>query len=150
MPPAVGLICLDSPGIYGLYDSDEQGGLIHAIASRGVAVLAWDLTGHGSRQTEAASTFYRRFRGGASRLGAMVGEVQSALDFIHCEPLPAAPREPCLAFDRLRSGFVYRLASGGCQSTGVFRRILSQWTLYPFESSALGRGEGVPVGLLAR
>ena len=50
-----------------------------------MAVLAWDLTGHGARQTEGAASFYRRYKH-ASRLGAMVGEVQSAMDFIHCSP----------------------------------------------------------------
>jgi hypothetical protein len=112
-------------GIYGLYESETDGGLINALVGamrrttflshfilkepnlprqardkhskkleqeaaffagqQGVAVLAWDLTGHGARQTEGAASFYRRYKH-ASRLGAMVGEVQSAMDFIHCSP----------------------------------------------------------------
>lgn len=70
---------------YGLFDSAADGGLINAVVGQlGVAVLAWDLPGMGARQTEAHETFYRRYARGASRLGAMVGEVQSALDFIRC------------------------------------------------------------------
>jgi hypothetical protein len=44
-------------GIYGLFESEEKGGLIPAIVGRGAAVLAWDLTGHGDRQTEAGHAF---------------------------------------------------------------------------------------------
>ena len=48
-----------------------------------MAVLAWDHTGMGARQHEGAPNFYRRYPQ-ASRLGAMVGEVSSALDFVYC------------------------------------------------------------------
>ena len=84
-------------GIYGLYGSHggANGGLINALVSQqGVAVLAWDMTGCGSRQTEGGANFYRRFPD-ASRLGAMVGDVQSALDFIHCSPASAASLPEC-------------------------------------------------------
>jgi pimeloyl-ACP methyl ester carboxylesterase len=75
-------------GIYGLYESETDGGLIPALVGQlGIAVLAWDLPGHGARQTEGPAAFYRRYQH-ASRLGAMVGEVESALHMIHC----AAPQ----------------------------------------------------------
>lgn len=71
-------------GIYGLLGSDagDGGGVINAIAARGVAVLAWDQTGMGARQSEGGATFYRRSGGRGSRLGAMVAEIQSALEFV--------------------------------------------------------------------
>eukprot|EP00322_Chrysochromulina_rotalis_P028520 CAMPEP_0115853892 /NCGR_PEP_ID=MMETSP0287-20121206/13737_1 /TAXON_ID=412157 /ORGANISM="Chrysochromulina rotalis, Strain UIO044" /LENGTH=319 /DNA_ID=CAMNT_0003307981 /DNA_START=24 /DNA_END=983 /DNA_ORIENTATION=- len=71
-------------GAYTLMKSDTQGGLIHAMAARGVAVLVWDTTGMGMRQhVDGAPRFYRRHPEG-SRLGVMVGEVLAALDFVHC------------------------------------------------------------------
>ena len=85
-------------GIYGLYKSDEQGGLLHAIASRGAAVLAWDMVGMGSRQQiDGTSLFYRRHRDGStSRLASMIGELHAALDFVFCAS-PAAHGAPeCL------------------------------------------------------
>jgi pimeloyl-ACP methyl ester carboxylesterase len=76
-------------GTYGLMDSTVDGGLIHALVARGVAVLSWDPTGMGMRQhKDGAPLFYKRFPT-ASRLGAMVGEVHAALDFIHCASLKA-------------------------------------------------------------
>ena len=87
-------------GIYDLYQGETNGGLIKAIVQqRGVAVLAFDLTGHGARQAEAHETFYRRFRGGASRLAAMVGAVQSALDFVHCSSAAAQALPECSTGD---------------------------------------------------
>jgi pimeloyl-ACP methyl ester carboxylesterase len=87
-------------GIYDLYNGETNGGLIKAIVQqRGVAVLAFDLTGHGARQTEAHETFYRRFRGGASRLAAMVGAVQSALDFVRCSSTAAQALPECSTGD---------------------------------------------------
>jgi pimeloyl-ACP methyl ester carboxylesterase len=46
----------------------------------------------GSRQLEGATAFYRRFPH-SSRLGAMVGEVAAAIDFVRCAS-PAAAAEP--------------------------------------------------------
>ena len=85
-------------GVFGLYggggnESATEGGLIPQLVGRlGIAVLAWDLPGHGARQTEGTAAFYRRY-GTASQLGAMVGEVESALHFIHCSP-PGANNTP--------------------------------------------------------
>lgn len=70
-------------GIYGLYHSEDLGGLIPALVGQGVAVLAWDMTGMGARQDEGAPRFYRRLPA-SSRLGLMVGEIAAALDMIHC------------------------------------------------------------------
>lgn len=81
-------------GIYGLYKSTDHGGLLHALAARGVAVLAFDQVGMGSRQAiDGAPLFYRRHPG-SSRLAAMVGEVHAALDFIRCVS-PAAVAGEC-------------------------------------------------------
>ena len=71
-------------GTYNHLKSAVQGGLVDAIAARGVAVLAWDGSGMGMRQRiDGAPRFYERHPTG-SRLGAMIGEVQAALDMIHC------------------------------------------------------------------
>ena len=79
---------------YGLYEG-SKGGLISAIAARGAAVLAWDQSGMGSRQHDGATKFYARHRDdGASRLGAMVGEIEAALDALHCLAPGAAATLP--------------------------------------------------------
>jgi pimeloyl-ACP methyl ester carboxylesterase len=81
-------------GIYGLLDSDDEGGLLHAIAGRGVAVLAFDLVGMGSRQhLNGIAEFYHRHPDG-SRLGAMVGEVHAAIDAVRCAS--SAPPDFCV------------------------------------------------------
>ena len=83
-------------GAYNLYNSDEHGGLVEAMAARGVAVLVWDLPGFGMRQhSGGAHRFYGRTPHGESRLGAMVGEVHAALDFIHCATPDKSARPEC-------------------------------------------------------
>lgn len=83
-------------GIYGLLGSSEDGGVINAIAARGIAVLAWDQTGMGARQSEGGATFYRRSGGKGSRLGAMVAEIQSALEFVRCTSVASESDPTCL------------------------------------------------------
>lgn len=65
------------------YSGSDTGLISGLVQGAGVAVLAFDMPGHGSRQTEGAANFYRRYPAG-SMLGAMVGDVVSALDAIHC------------------------------------------------------------------
>ena len=49
----------------------------------------------GSRQHDGATKFYSRHRDdGASRLGAMVGEIEAALDALHCLAPGAAATLP--------------------------------------------------------
>eukprot|EP01050_Picozoa_sp_SAG11_P017698 SAG11_NODE_2579_length_3199_cov_13.264194_3_plen_308_part_00 len=120
-------------GIYGLYSSKQHGGLIHSLVQKqGVAVLAWDMTGMGARQTEGGETFYRRFPA-ASRLGAMIGEIESALDFIHCSPKEAAALPEC---------------SDGSSHTGPYERLVVP-ALDETKVFLLGYSMGSIVGLHA-
>eukprot|EP00041_Stephanoeca_diplocostata_P030997 m.952034 g.952034 ORF g.952034 m.952034 type:complete len:777 (-) comp23867_c0_seq41:2494-4824(-) len=81
-------------GIYELYHSEDLGGLIPALVGQGVAVLAWDMTGMGARQDEGAPNFYRRLPS-SSRLGVMIGEIDAALDMIHCAGSNSASLPEC-------------------------------------------------------
>ena len=84
---------MGATGAYGHLSSDALGGLIESMASRGAAVLSWDMVGMGMRQhIDGAPLFYARHPR-ASRLGAMVGEVFSALDMIQCAS--ASPEAHC-------------------------------------------------------
>lgn len=76
------------------YNGKNTGLISGLVQGLGVAVLALDMPGHGSRQTEGAANFYRRYPAG-SMLGAMVGNIAAALDVIHCASPGASALVEC-------------------------------------------------------
>ena len=124
-------------GIYGLYSSETDGGLIPALVGQlGIAVLAWDLPGHGARQTEGAAAFYRRYEQ-ASRLGAMVGEVESALHFIRCSSPVAANTLPECSDGEFFSGAYAQLKVPALDHERVFVLGYSMGAIVALHAAAL-------------
>lgn len=121
----------------GLYESETDGGLIHALVGQlGIAVLAWDLPGHGARQIEGAAAFYRRYEH-ASRLGAMVGEVESALHFIRCSSPTAANTLPECSDGELFDGTYTKLKVPALDHDRVFLLGYSMGAIVALHAAAL-------------